>query len=165
MESLVFNGIIFLLKEEYLYLYKAMDALVCSNLSNPIHDGRDLNNSVSLKMESLSLAKTTPTSSRPVSGCSKSDTKLSPADRQVTNGGIVKSNCGQGFDTGATTSITIDEDTTMLPEHSVPSEEDNCVSNLTNGSIEKSDDDEEEEMSETAALTALIKGCVVESQL
>lgn len=120
-------------------------------------------------MESLSLAKTTPTASRPVSGCSKIETKLSPGERQINNG-IVKSNSGQGFDTGATaTSIAIDEDTTMLPGHSVPSEEDGCVINMTNGSIagqvEKSDDDEEEEMSETAALTALIKGCVVESQL
>jgi len=80
----------------------------------------------------------------------------------------VKSNSEHCFETGATTTTTIaiDEDTTMLRDRS-PLPDDGCVIPMTNGGllgpVEKSDD--EDEMSETAALTALIKGCVVESQL
>ena len=153
-----------------LYLYKAVDALIASNRANPVHDGA-VEPSTSIAIN-LDVEKTSaPLSVTPERHLSPS---ITHDVHSHTNGTLVKSNSGHGFESATTdTTTTTDDDnvtTALLRRHSLPGN--GCAVVIANGNSHKPemDADEEEdddENSETAVLTTSCQKetAVSESQL
>ncbi len=152
-----------------LYLYKAVEALIASNRANPVHDGSgepSTSIAINLDVEKAS-AQLSVTPERRLSPSTTNDIHSN------TNGTLVKSNSGHGFESATTDTTTTTEDdnvtTVLLRRHSLPGN--GCAVVIANGNSHKPevepDEDDEDEDSETAVLTTSCQKetAVSESQL
>ena len=147
-----------------LYLYKAVEALIASNRANPVHDSTsaDASTSIAVNIDADATLSVTP------------ERRLSPSTtndiHSNTNGTLVKSNSGQGFESATTDTTTTEDDnvtTALLRRHSLPGN--GCAIVIANGNSHQPEveEEEEEEDSETAVLTTSCQKetAVNESQL
>lgn len=156
------------LQDDVLYLYKAVEALIASNRANPVHEGGGVSEPVTSSCNVV-IDVDKPIATNGVTP----ERRTSPSmefHHATTNGSVVKSSSGHGFESVETETTTADDDSAtaaLLRKHS-QSGNNNAV--LPNGSVmpgnnvdadADEDDDDDDINDETTALTSSNKELVV----
>lgn len=150
-------------------MYKAVEALIASNRANPVHDGGGGVAEPATSSCSVVIDVDKPVATNGVTP----ERRISPSPEfhhPTTNGSVVKSSSGHGFESVETETTTGDDDsatTALLGRHSVPVSKEVLPNGtaLANGDDPDVDDDvdEDDEVNdETTALTSSNKELVVD---
>ena len=157
----------FFLQDDVVYLYKAVEALIASNRANPVHEGGGVTEPASTSCNVV-IDVDKPVATNGVTP----ERRISPSmefHHATTNGSVVKSSSGHGFESGETETTTADDDsatTALIKRHSVPG---NNSAVLPNGAVVANNVDADvdadvadEDDDETTALTSSNKELVVD---